>query len=71
MLVGGEAITDQNTTGGTFFAPTVLADVDPSMKPYSEETFGPVAPLFRFNTEAEVVEMANDTPFGLAGYFCT
>ena len=55
--------------GGTFFEPTVLTGVDTSMKVSREETFGPVAPLFRFKTEADAIRMANDTEFGLAGYF--
>ena len=55
--------------GGRFFEPTVLADVDTSMLVAREETFGPVAPLFRFQTEEEVIALANDTPFGLAAYF--
>ncbi len=55
--------------GGTFFVPTVLADVTPSMRLAREETFGPVAPVFRFATEAEAVAMANATEFGLAAYF--
>jgi succinate-semialdehyde dehydrogenase / glutarate-semialdehyde dehydrogenase len=55
--------------GGRFFEPTVIADVDSSMLVAREETFGPVAPLFRFQTEEEVVALANDTPFGLAAYF--
>lgn len=55
--------------GGTFFEPTVLTDVTPDMMVANDETFGPLAPLFRFETEAEVVAMANDTEFGLAGYF--
>ena len=57
------------TKGGTFFEPTILADVKPTMAVAREETFGPVAPLFRFHSEAEAVEMANDTEFGLASYF--
>lgn len=65
LLSGGA----QSDLGGTFFEPTVLSDVTTDMKIAKEETFGPVAPLFRFNTEAEVIEMANDTEFGLAGYF--
>jgi succinate-semialdehyde dehydrogenase/glutarate-semialdehyde dehydrogenase len=55
--------------GQTFFEPTVLTDMTPKMQIFSEETFGPVAPLFKFETEEEVIEMANDTIFGLAGYF--
>jgi succinate-semialdehyde dehydrogenase/glutarate-semialdehyde dehydrogenase len=57
--------------GGTFFEPTVLTGVTPSMRIAREETFGPVAALFRFATEAEAIRMANDTPFGLAAYFFT
>ena len=55
--------------GGLFFEPTVLTDVTPEMKCAREETFGPVAPLFKFETEDDVVAMANDTEFGLASYF--
>ncbi len=55
--------------GGTFFKPTVLTGVVKAMKVAREETFGPVAPLFRFEDEAEVLAMANDTEFGLAAYF--
>jgi len=55
--------------GGLFFEPTVLTDVTPDMKCAREETFGPVAPLFKFETEDDVVAMANDTEFGLASYF--
>jgi succinate-semialdehyde dehydrogenase/glutarate-semialdehyde dehydrogenase len=55
--------------GGTFFQPTVLLNVDSSMKVAVEETFGPVAPIFRFKTEREGIELANDTEFGLAAYF--
>ena len=55
--------------GGTFFEPTVLADVSPDAMIFREETFGPVAPLFRFKTDDEVVELANRTEFGLASYF--
>jgi succinate-semialdehyde dehydrogenase/glutarate-semialdehyde dehydrogenase len=55
--------------GGNFFEPTVLANATASMRVASEETFGPLAPLFRFRTEDEVIEMANATEFGLATYF--
>ncbi len=55
--------------GGTFYQPTVLTEVTTDMKVTKEETFGPVAPLFRFKTEEEAIEMANDTEFGLACYF--
>ncbi|MEO1000216.1 MAG: NAD-dependent succinate-semialdehyde dehydrogenase, partial [Pseudomonadota bacterium] len=65
VRLGGE----RHALGGTFFAPTVLTGVTQAMKVAREETFGPVAPLFRFETEEEVVAMANDTEFGLAAYF--
>jgi succinate-semialdehyde dehydrogenase / glutarate-semialdehyde dehydrogenase len=61
----------RHALGGTFFQPTILTNVTPAMKVAREETFGPVAPLFRFETEAEAVRMANDTEFGLAAYFFT
>ena len=59
----------RHALGGTFYEPTVLTDVTPDMKIFREETFGPVAPLFRFRSDAEVVELANRTEFGLASYF--
>ena len=65
LVTGGK----RHALGGTFFEPTVLADVTPAMMVAREETFGPVAPLFRFSTEQEAVQMANDTEFGLASYF--
>jgi len=65
VLCGGA----RHARGGNFFQPTVLADVTSTMRVAREETFGPVAPLFRFTTEAEAVAMANDTEFGLAAYF--
>ncbi len=55
--------------GGSFVKPTILTDVSRDMRVFSEEIFGPVAPVFKFETEAEVVEMANDTELGLAAYF--
>src|SRR6201987_767878 len=58
-----------HTMGGIFFKPTILTDVTPQMAVAREETFGPVAPLFRFKTEAEAVQLANATEFGLAAYF--
>ena len=65
IVVGGA----RHAMGGTFFEPTVLADVTSDMAVAREETFGPVAPLFRFKTEDEAIAMANDTEFGLASYF--
>ena len=70
-IVGGKPIADLNAKGGTYFQPTILTGVTRMMKPFYEETFGPVAPLFRFKTEEEVIKLANDTPFGLAAYTCT
>jgi succinate-semialdehyde dehydrogenase/glutarate-semialdehyde dehydrogenase len=58
----------RHALGGTFFQPTVLTDVTPTMAVAHEETFGPVAPLFRFETEEEAVQMANDSEYGLASY---
>ena len=54
---------------GAFFQPTVLSNVDASMRVAREEIFGPVAPVFRFDTEADAIRLANDTEFGLASYF--
>jgi len=65
VIVGGH----RHTLGRSFFEPTILADVTPAMLVAREETFGPVAPLFRFETEAEAIHLANDTEFGLASYF--
>jgi succinate-semialdehyde dehydrogenase/glutarate-semialdehyde dehydrogenase len=65
VVVGGK----RHALGGSFFQPTVLANVTTDMAVTREETFGPVAPLFRFKTEAEAIRMANDTEFGLAAYF--
>ena len=65
LLCGGQ----RHSLGGTFFEPTVLVDVDPSMRVASEETFGPVAPLFRFRDEQEAIALANATRAGLAAYF--
>ena len=68
---GGKVVTggQRHELGGTFFQPTVVTGVKPDMKVAQEETFGPLAPLFRFETEEEVIEMANNTIFGLASYF--
>ncbi|OGB04610.1 MAG: succinate-semialdehyde dehydrogenase (NADP(+)) [Burkholderiales bacterium RIFCSPHIGHO2_12_FULL_61_11] len=65
VLLGGK----RHSLGRTFFQPTVLADVTREMDVASEETFGPVAPLFRFKTEQDAIRMANDTEYGLASYF--
>ena len=67
VLAGGRA----HELGGLFYEPSILVDVPRHAKLMQEETFGPVAPLIRFGTEQEVVELANDTPFGLAAYFYT
>ena len=70
LLQGGKRHAMNSTTGGnTFFEPTVLADVTTDSLIFSEETFGPVAPLFRFKTDDEVIALANRTEFGLASYF--
>jgi succinate-semialdehyde dehydrogenase/glutarate-semialdehyde dehydrogenase len=65
VQIGG----NRHELGETFFQPTVLTGMKTDMQIFSEETFGPVAPLFKFETEEEVIAMANDTIFGLAGYF--
>jgi succinate-semialdehyde dehydrogenase/glutarate-semialdehyde dehydrogenase len=65
IVTGGQ----RHELGGSFFQPTILADVTPAMAVAKEETFGPLAPLFRFTTDEEAVRMANDTEFGLASYF--
>ncbi|WP_324022139.1 succinate-semialdehyde dehydrogenase (plasmid) [Pantoea sp. JZ29] len=67
LVTGGK----RHALGGTFFEPTILTGATQQMKVAREETFGPVAPLFRFTTEDEVIAMANDTEFGLAAYFYT
>ncbi len=67
VAMGGK----RHALGGSFFQPTVLTNVKPDMMIAREETFGPVAPLFRFKTEAEAIRMSNDTEFGLAAYFYT
>jgi len=68
VLTGGKRLTE---LGPNYYAPTVLTDANDGMLVCCEETFGPVAPLFRFSDEAEAVRLANDTPFGLAAYFFT
>ncbi|SPH24480.1 Glutarate-semialdehyde dehydrogenase DavD [Defluviimonas aquaemixtae] len=65
VLTGGK----RHTLGGTFFEPTVVTGVTQEMKVSTEETFGPLAPLFKFETEEEAIRLANDTIFGLASYF--
>ena len=67
VVAGGKP----HKNGGTTFEPTVISNVDSSMKIASEETFGPLAPVFKFSTEKEAIDMANDTEFGLASYFYT
>lgn len=67
IALGGK----RHALGGTFHEPTVLLDAKPDMALAREETFGPVAPLFRFDTEAQAIALANDTEAGLAGYFYT
>jgi succinate-semialdehyde dehydrogenase/glutarate-semialdehyde dehydrogenase len=67
LALGGK----RHSLGGTYYEPTVLTHVTPAMRVAREETFGPVAPVFRFETEAEAVRMANDTEFGLAAYYYT
>jgi succinate-semialdehyde dehydrogenase/glutarate-semialdehyde dehydrogenase len=65
VVTGGQ----RHALGHSFYQPTVLADAKPDMLIFKEETFGPVAPIFRFSTEQEVIKLANATEFGLAAYF--
>jgi succinate-semialdehyde dehydrogenase/glutarate-semialdehyde dehydrogenase len=67
LVAGGK----RHALGGTFYEPTILTGVTTQMQVAREETFGPVAPLFKFKTEAEAIKMANDTEFGLAAYLYT
>ena len=67
VLTGGK----RHSLGRTFYEPTILTDVTSEMRLANEETFGPVAPLFRFQSEEEAIATANDTPSGLAAYFYT
>ncbi len=67
VVVGG----GDHAAGPLFYTPTVLTGVTASMRMAQEETFGPVAPVYRFETEDEAVALANDTPYGLAAYFYT
>ncbi|MCX7304681.1 MAG: NAD-dependent succinate-semialdehyde dehydrogenase [Hyphomicrobiales bacterium] len=67
ILAGGK----RHALGGSFYEPTVIADAKPTMRFMKEEIFGPIAPVFRFETEDEAVRLANDTEFGLAAYFYT
>jgi succinate-semialdehyde dehydrogenase/glutarate-semialdehyde dehydrogenase len=65
VILGGK----RHELGGNFYAPTILAEATPDMAIFREETFSPVAPVFRFKTEEEAIRLANDTEFGLAAYF--
>jgi succinate-semialdehyde dehydrogenase/glutarate-semialdehyde dehydrogenase len=67
VVTGGK----RHALGGSFFEPTVLTGVTPAMIVARDETFGPLSPVFRFETEEEAIRMANDTEFGLASYFYT
>jgi len=67
VVCGGK----RHALGRTYYQPTILSNVTPAMRLAREEVFGPVAPVFRFKTEAEAIAMANDTEFGLASYFYT
>ncbi|OPX56013.1 succinate semialdehyde dehydrogenase [Oceanospirillum multiglobuliferum] len=71
LLNGGEAVILEGCEKGHFYRPTLLSNVTPEMKIYREETFGPVAAVIIFDTEDEVLEMANDTHYGLAAYLYT
>jgi len=67
VAAGGQ----RSDLGDCYYEPTILTNVEPSMRVFSEEIFGPVAPIFKFSTEEEALQMANDTEFGLAAYFYT
>jgi succinate-semialdehyde dehydrogenase/glutarate-semialdehyde dehydrogenase len=69
VVTGGQRVRNEVAQGPNYYAPTVLTGATPAMELSCEETFGPVVPVFRFASEEEVIAQANDTPFGLAGYF--
>ena len=69
VRLGARVVTGGKRAGERFYEPTVLSGVTSAMRVAREETFGPVAPVFRFETEAEVIALANATEFGLASYF--
>ena len=69
VVCGGRRLTSHVAQGPNYYAPTVLVDATREMELSCEETFGPVVPIFRFKDEDEVLRLANDTPYGLAGYF--
>ena len=69
LVTGGEKILNEG--GGIYYTPTVLKDVNKTMIVMEEETFGPVAPIQKFESEEEVIALANDTPYGLAAYVFT
>ncbi len=71
LVTGGKRLTENGLDKGCFFAPTILADVTPDMLIYREETFGPVAPVITYEDEDQLLEMANDTVYGLAAYVYT
>jgi succinate-semialdehyde dehydrogenase/glutarate-semialdehyde dehydrogenase len=71
LIIGGKRLSDHGLDKGFFYAPTILSGVTPDMRIYREETFGPVAPIIPFENEDEVIEMANDTNYGLASYVYT
>jgi succinate-semialdehyde dehydrogenase/glutarate-semialdehyde dehydrogenase len=71
LVCGGKRLTEGGLDKGCFFAPTLLSGVTPAMQIYREETFGPVAPVIPFETEEEVLKLANDTHYGLAAYIYT
>jgi succinate-semialdehyde dehydrogenase / glutarate-semialdehyde dehydrogenase len=69
LLAGGKRVKNDIARGPNYFAPTVIAEANHDMALASEETFGPVVPLFRFTSEDEAIDLANNTPYGLAAYF--
>ena len=71
LIIGGSRLTENGLDKGFFYAPTILSGVTPDMRIYREETFGPVAPIIPFEDEDKVIEMANDTDYGLASYVYT
>ncbi len=68
---GGKLIVGGSSLAGNYFEPTLITEMNDDTLPLCEETFGPLAPVYRFQTEEEVINMANNTPYGLAAYFCS